>query len=406
MKIDGKGSLREVRPGVWVGRFNLGADPDKPGKYLYTPARTFHCEYEWEARAALEAYRLELQENGIPDKKKEYLAGYAKSWLESRKGTHGSPRTADREKLDIKHIEELFPKVRLKSLTPTMINNIYAEARESGRFDKEIYQINKRLRQILDAAIEEGYLKKNPARKVTVPKPDPEEKDYLDPERLARFNAMLLELPVTGATIGIQILMRTGLRPAEMFGLSWEDVNFAESKIAINHQFSNDLEMRKPKSKASKSWIAIDSTLWQMLFDWKLQQKEELKAVAAVQSPSGPVASNAFGKRIDPTNFGRYFRNLCADTGFGTFRTVTKTFTRKGKTYYRGKDYQGLSAGMFRDVQATMLVGELGADPKTVQSRLRHSDLHTTLTYYTQRISNNDYIAASKFESLLANESV
>lgn len=160
MKIKGKGTLRERSKGVWIGRFNLGADPSRPGKYLYSPSRTFHCEHEWQARMKMEEYRLELEEFGIPDKSVEYLDAYAKAWVELRKGSHGSPRTTEREELDARHIAELFPRIKIKKLTPAIIKTAYYDAKMSGRFDKEIYQINKRLRQILNSAVEDGLIRK------------------------------------------------------------------------------------------------------------------------------------------------------------------------------------------------------------------------------------------------------
>ena len=108
----------------------------------------------------MEKYRQELEENGIPQKSLTSIEQYAKHWFSLRNGNHNSPRTAERERLDIRHIIELFPDVELKQLTPLVIKTAYDEARISDRFDKEIYQINKRLRQILNSAIEDGLIKK------------------------------------------------------------------------------------------------------------------------------------------------------------------------------------------------------------------------------------------------------
>ena len=402
MKIKGKGSLRQVRPGAWIGRFNIGPDPDRPGKYLYTPSRTFHCEAEWEARAALEKYRAELESNGLPDKDREHLHAYLSYWLTLREGSYKSPRTEEREKLDVRHIMELFPNVKISKLTPLFIRETYDKARESGKFDKEIYQINKRLRQVLDSAIEDGVISRNSAKRVTVPKPDPEPKDYLDHDRLVSFNRMINEQPLSGQIIGIHILLRTGMRPAEMYGLSWSDVDLASSRISINKQYSNDLKLRKPKTKSSASWIAIDGDLWYILFKWKAEQEVYLRElVGKKQTPETPVASNAIGGRIEPTNFGRFFRNLCVDTGFGRFETITRTFTKDGVTHYRGKGYKGLCPNMFRDIMATTLSGELGVDPNTLKTRMRHSDASISLNYYAHPVENSEYDAANLFSSYL-----
>ncbi len=401
MEIKGKGSLRQVRPGVWSGRFNIGADPDRPGKYLYTPSRTFHCHTKWEARAELEKYRAELEANGLPDKGRQTLHAYLLYWLSLRKGTHGSPRTEERENLDVRHILDLFPDVKLSKITPTYILETYETAKAEGRFDKEIYQIHKRLKQILDGAVEDGIISKNCAKRISIPKPEPEPKDYLDRTRLAAFNNILYNQQLSGQIVGIHILLRTGVRPGEMYALSWNDVDFNTSRIIIRKQYSNDMKLRKPKTKASASWMAIDHDLLALLTKWKKVQKAYLKELGISQLPTTPVASNAKGEMFDPTNFGRFFRNFCADNGFGYFETVTKTFEKDGVTHYRGKDYRGLCPNMFRDIMATVLSGELSVDPETLKKRMRHSEASTTLSYYTHPIEKNEYRAAELFADYL-----
>lgn len=401
MKIRGKGSLRERSKGVWIGRFNLGPDPKHAGKYLYSPSRTFHCDYEWQARIEMEKYRQELEEFGIPQQASKYLDSYCKKWLELRKNSYASPRTKEREELDVRHIIELFQSVKISKLTPQIINTAYEEAKESGRFNKEVYQINKRLRQILDSAVEDGIIKKNPAKKVVINKPKPEEKDYLDPKRIAEFNSLLLSQPLTGKIIGSIILLHQGFRPGEMYALSWKDFSFATSRFFIGSQYSNDMQLRDPKSKASKDWAVVDGDLWAILFKWKEIQKNHLKTIGIVQTEETPIASNEIGGRLDPTNFGRFFRNFCADNGYGEFTIVTKTFERDGKTVKRGKGYRGLCPNMFRDIFCTQLTTNIKTDPRTLQSRMRHSDVSISLRNYTHPVLEQEYISAMAYADLL-----
>ena len=105
---------------------------------------------------------------------------------------------------------------------------------------------------------------------------------------------------------------------------------------------------------------------------------------------------------MDPTNFGRFFRNLCADTGFGHFETITSSFIKDGVTRYRGKDYKGLCPNMFRDIMATTLSGELRVDPSTLKTRMRHSDASVSLNYYAHPVEDSEYRAAMLFSDFLA----
>ena len=353
----------------------------------------------------MEASRLELEAMDFPLRSPGSIAEYCESWLKLREGSYGPSRTAEREALDVRHIVELSPNAKLRSLTAPMIHAAYDEARASGRFGKEICQINKRLRQILDAAVEDGLIKKNPARKVSVARPDPEPKDYLDPPRLAAFNAAVLAMPWCGEKIATLILLHTEIRPGEVYAFSWADLSFARCRLDVSRQYSNDMELRRPKSRASIDWVAVDSALWSHLAEWKLAQRDPLARVGVEQHQDTPIVTNSLGGRFDPTNFGRWFRNFCADNGFGEYSVVEKTFVRNGKTIVRGKGYKGLCPNMFRDIQATAMVGYLDADPRTLQARMRHSDPSISLRYYTHPVEDNEYRVAEGFAQMIEGRS-
>ena len=61
----------------------------------------------------MEKYRQELEENGIPQKSLTSIEQYAKHWFSLRNGNHNSPRTAERERLDIRHIRVIGKNVLL-----------------------------------------------------------------------------------------------------------------------------------------------------------------------------------------------------------------------------------------------------------------------------------------------------
>lgn len=106
---------------------------------------------------------------------------------------------------------------------------------------------------------------------------------------------------------------------------------------------------------------------------------------------------------MNPNNFSRWFRFFCADNDFGRFTEDPYEYNYKGKKLKRGKNYKGLTPHMLRHTQATLLIGS-GADMKTVQARLGHSDASLTLRTYSHAIPANDKAAAETFSSLLTSE--
>lgn len=236
-----------------------------------------------------------------------------------------------------------------------------------------------------------------------IPKPEPEEKDYLDPRRIAKFNSLLLSMPLSGKVVATHILLHNGFRPGEVYAFSWNSFNFSTSRFFVGSQFSNDMKLRSPKSKASKDWAVADGDLWAILFEWKEIQRGYLKSIGVQQTGDTPIASNSLGGRLNPTNFDRWFRNFCADNGFGKFTIVTKTFERDGKTIERGKGYKGLCPNMFRDIFSTQLVTNIKVDPRTLQSRMRHSDPSISLRNYTHPVIEQEYASAEAYANIISN---
>ena len=106
---------------------------------------------------------------------------------------------------------------------------------------------------------------------------------------------------------------------------------------------------------------------------------------------------------IQPRNFNRWFYDFCVDHGFGRYTRNVRAIKRGGKTLYRGEGYEGIVPHSLRHTQSTLLIGS-GVDVKTVQARLGHSSPNLTLKQYTRVLSNNDQLAASQFDRLLASQ--
>ena len=99
------------------------------------------------------------------------------------------------------------------------------------------------------------------------------------------------------------------------------------------------------------------------------------------QSEDMPIATNKYGERIDPDGLGRFFRNYSVDNGWGTFTKDAVTKEYGGRTFTRGKGYEGLTMHELRHTVASLLIAE-GLDVKTVQHQLGHESAQTTLNTY------------------------
>lgn len=405
------------KPGTYRIYFSLGKDPET-GKYLRSPKRTYHCRSKnpknWrpELDKALQAYRSELERGGVPQRRPKSVADYAEDFHAMREGTMGSSLAYEREDYDIRHIRELFGDVPLAELRSDDIRRAYAKARKSGRFkETEIRRIHVKLKQILNDAVDNDLISRNPCRGIILPKRTVEARQALSAEMATRFNSCLMDEPLSSYVICTMLLLHCGLRKGEALGLSWEDYDSESRTLHIRKQYTNDKKLRPPKSKMSRRVISVSAVVAERLDQWKTLQREKLEQYALGQVETTPIANGVKvvgsddGKRVVLTrveghNYSRWFRDFCVDNGFGEYEVVTSEFERNGKLHKRGRGYRGLVPHALRHTQATLLIGE-GSDVKTVQARLGHASPSTTLAIYAHAIDANDRKAADAISSLL-----
>lgn len=263
----------------------------------------------------------------------------------------------------------------------------------------------------MECAVDDEIIDRNPCRKVKAPKMDLKPRETLQISQLPDFYNRLLAEPISPATVCTMLLFHLGLRKGEALGLSWHDYIPSDDKIRIRWQYTNDKQLRPPKSDMSNRDLAVNPSLKEYLERWRTLQASELNQLGLKQTGETPIVHSIglekvtagrlpYVTRMDGHNFGRWFRNYCVDSGYGQFETVTHTFARDGKIIQRGKDYVGLTPHGLRHTVATVFAAE-GTDVKTIQAWLGHASATTTLNMYVRAVKENNRAAADLFGSLL-----
>lgn len=447
--VIGGGSKEELRPGVWRIRHSLGRDPET-GKYRYSPWRNVYTTRKSEVRAALEEYKRELNEKPLDESKTITVREYARKYHEMRAGSRLSPLSYKREGQEIDRICELFGDIAVSRLKPSTIKEVYARVRKEQTITENgLHHVHLRLRLILDDAVDDEILKKNPCKKISVPRPEPKEREPLSREEAARFLACLERERLDSRIVAAYLMLMTGMRRGEVLGLTWRRVSFDPPQIYVVQQYASDKSLRSPKSKKSKRHIGIEPDTVNHLAAWKAVQAHQLAELGIEQTPDTPVIERITesrkterGKTIseadvafsDPANFDRWFREFCVKHGFGHYENIAelyqvriseggkmarrempveeyRTLKESGarieyvKTIKHCTGYTGLCAHALRHTHATLLISG-GIDLKTVQARLGHAQFSTTLDIYSHAIAANDARAAAAFNGMITDRSV
>lgn len=456
--IKSPGTLVKKGPGVWRYRFCMGKDLVS-GKYKYTKWFTVHAEKKTDAAAVRDEHRWNINNNGYYEDNPDTVTQCARLFHENQEA-HLAPTSYDRERLEVERIILMFGHLKLQELRPSLIERIYTDVRKNGVSLKdgtrkhiseaELHKTHVKFKQILDYAVRDSMIRENPASKVKFPKPRTKENRSLTPQRAAEFRAALLsdyEAAPSAEAICSLVLLDSGIRRGEALGLTWNNVLLDEGRLNIVQQYTNDKVVRDLKTKGSKRIVAISPSLVELLRSWKHEQASELGELRLEANEDTPVI-HAVGRNantrlfsvkiLDPNNFDRWFRRFCIKTGFGSCegtktvryvkRTVNGNLVKKGydeeawaelqkemeanpglrkaegimvyKTEKRPYGYSGLTPHMLRHTHTTILV-HAGVDPNTVQARMGHSSISTTLNFYTHSHSEMDAKASSAFEAAL-----
>ena len=411
--LSGIGSVEKTGKGAWRIRVALGKDP-VTGKYRKSPSRTVHGTKS-DATKALMEYRAELMDASAVKPSDITVGDYATRFHEEREHEFRSPLAWNREAYEIKRIVAAFGAYRLQDLDTFTLRSAYSRMRKEGASESSLHRVHQKLSQIMNQAVDDGLVIKNPCAPISIPRPKPKERHSLTIDEAQRLNSILLELPASAPRCAVLLALHTGMRRGEVLGLTWEHIHFDKRKLFVAQQYASDKVPRDPKSKKSKRWISLDNEVVAYLEEWKRVQKAELDtrkrrlegedtdAIAIPQTEKSPVVTNAYGGYYDPNIFGRWFREFCVENGFGKQGRAIRYVDSHGIPRIKRTGYEGLKFHELRHTQATLLISN-GADIKTVQNRLGHSTAALTMDIYAHAIEQNDREAADEIGELLGGE--
>ena len=190
------------------------------------------------------------------------------------------------------------------------------------------------------------------------------------------------------------------MRRGEVLGLQWQDVDLDNKKLHIRHQYGSEKVLKAPKTSRSKRTISIDDSTVKFLKKWQKTQAEEFDKLLLKVKDTTPVCTNHMGEHTNPDNFNRWRRRFFVRIGFAHYKDVEEWTDKRGIKRQKYSGYVGPTFHALRHAQATLLVAG-GVDPKTVQARLGHEQITTTLQIYAEALEENDEKAADFIGKLI-----
>lgn len=341
---------------IQVGRnkFRIRVDKTIGGKRV-TRSRTVHGTRRAARLAITELYQ-DIVQGTIAYGTDPRYGHFFRNWLEETL----APRVTPKTKVDYSNAAELYilPTLadkRLSKISYSQIQRLYNGMVNRGYSPSTVRYVHAVLSGSLTDAVRQQLIPSNPAQAVSLPKLDRRREIHAMTEReAARFIAASRK-SIHYALYAL--LLETGVRPGEAFGLTWQKTSLTERTIFIDTSVSVD-SARQPTLKDTKSArgrrkISISQELATIL-------EQHQTRTAHLPNPHNLVFPRIDGTPIYPKNFSK--------------RDFKQTLQRAGLSpKFRLYD--------LRHTAATILINA-GTHIKVVSERLGHASIQLTLDTY------------------------
>ena len=367
----------------WEGRVTIGTDPGS-GKQI---RKSFTGKTQKEVREKMQAAAVAVNEGQFFEPSKITLGEWLDIWLKDY--------TADKKYLTVKHytaqvkthIKPALGAVKLSMLTTPQIQGFYNDLGKKGKqiktkdqktgkvtvsFEplaaKSIRNVHGILIKALNVAIDVGYLKINPADRVTLPRKEKKEINPLDDAQIAAFYKAAADDEYCYL---LRLIPFTGLREAEAMGLTWDSVDFEAGTLKINKQLvkrpnaAGGFTLAESKNSKIRVIKAADMVMQQLKQRERQQIEQRFKAGELWQGwqddkerKTALVFTTATGNNLSPQTVYNHCKKVLEKIGAGN--------------------------KCVHDLRHTFAVLSLqnGDDVKTVQGNLGHATAAFTLDIY------------------------
>lgn len=258
-----------------------------------------------EARRKAKELRKRLEE-GLPAKDAKVSVGaYTEEWIASslaasdRKASTKATYTT----LARKHIvDSTLGNRTLDRLLPSHVEAWVVELRNRKLSAATVRQVHTILRSVLDSAVRDEALGKNPASAVRRPKAEHREATYLTP---AQARSLLDAVGDSRVRPLVEVLLHTGLRRGEALALRWSDVDFTNHTMRVRGTLNwvgSQLVITEPKTEKSRRVIHMTETCEAILRRVKVEQNEARLTLGRAWTDTGLVFTTEAGTPRDPRN--------------------------------------------------------------------------------------------------------
>ena len=250
---NGSGTIRKRADGRWEGIYSAGYD-QQTGKLI---RKSIYGKNQKEVRQKLSKVTTEIDEGLYLEPAKMTLSDWMDLWYKEYTFDKKYSTLKGYKAQINKHIRPGIGKYNLSQLNPMILQRFFnhlSEPNEKGKVlsPKSIKNVYIILSGILEQAVENEMISKNPCKKVKLPKVYNKQITPLTDKQVKDF----LEIISTDEIYGtiLRVIVFTGLRLGEAMGLTWDCVDFEKGALNINKQLQ-----RRPQKDGGSTLTSVKS---------------------------------------------------------------------------------------------------------------------------------------------------
>lgn len=335
-------------------------------------------------------------EDGIDSKAADTLTfeDMFNKWMKSRENLRGSTLARNKQAYEGSGAKERFGNRKIADIKYSDIYSLFSylasEKQYSQNYLRQIYTI---LKSPFEIAVKDDVIRKNPCNGILaeITKQyfgEAEKRHSLTIKEQEAFIDYIAGHPIYNRWLPMfTVLFGTGMRIGELAGLTWNDCDFENNTISINHSYAHyyiggkegekvKKSIHRPKTKNGERTIPMLSEVRKAL----LQAKEEQRKANIKQNVIDGYTNFCFiTKAGNPYN--------SSDLNHAIYDIVDRY---NGEEKARASDecrepflIRRFSVHNIRHTFATRLC-ENEANLKVIQEIMGHGDIHTTMNVYAE----------------------
>jgi integrase len=216
-----------------------------------------------------------------------------------------------------RHIIPAIGKKRLRDLTVLDVDDLLHEKYESGLSDSTVQRIRMILIKAFRHAERRDLVNRNVAALTDLRRAKRREGRSLTPEQARALLGVARSGPL-GITVELGLYL--GLRPGEVLGLKWEDIDFTKGTLTVRRSLkreNNQLTLGRPKTAGSTRILQIPRDLVNALERHRAAQNSQRSRAGELWHDMDMVVATEIGSLVDPSNARRALDLMCERAGIG-----------------------------------------------------------------------------------------